>query len=66
MSPHAGGVGAPGATALGATPARDARDHRGHLLGDGLRAVRVYTRAAFEVVVLGQVEEKGVVHVRRR
>ncbi|MFF9816629.1 hypothetical protein [Streptomyces sp. NPDC014006] len=45
----------------GATPI--ATGHR-HPLGDALRAVRVYARAAFDVVILGEYgEEAGV---RRR
>ena len=44
----------PGATAV-------AGSHR-HRLGDALRAVKVFARAAFDVVVLGQYgEEVGVV-----
>ncbi|MEU3842003.1 hypothetical protein AB0E88_18465 [Streptomyces sp. NPDC028635] len=45
----------------GATPI--AAGHR-HLLGDALRAVKVYARAAFDVIILGEYgEEAGV---RRR
>jgi len=44
----------PGATAL------DDRHHR-HLLGDALRAVKVFASAAFDVIVLGEYgEEAGV------
>ncbi|AWT43945.1 MULTISPECIES: hypothetical protein [Streptomyces] len=39
--------------------------HR-HLLGDTLRAVRVYARAAFDVVVLGEYGEETVVRRRGR
>lgn len=46
----------PGATALDA-------DHH-HWIGDALRAIKVFTGAAFEVVVLGEyAEEAGI---RRR
>ncbi|MEU9626206.1 hypothetical protein ACFZDB_14330 [Streptomyces luteogriseus] len=48
----------PGATAV-------AGSHR-HRLGDALRAVKVFARAAFDVVVLGQYgEEVGVVRRHR-
>lgn len=47
----------PGATALGGK-------HRRHLLGDALRAVKVFVGAAIDVVLLGEYgEEAGV---RRR
>ncbi|MEU0247078.1 hypothetical protein ABZ192_22660 [Streptomyces sp. NPDC006235] len=45
----------PGATAV-------AGSHHRHLLGDALRAVKVFAGAAFDVVILGQYgEEVGVV-----
>ncbi|NGO15415.1 hypothetical protein G5C60_49530 [Streptomyces sp. HC44] len=44
----------PGATAL------DDRHHR-HLVGDALRAVKVFASAAFDVILLGEYgEEAGV------
>ncbi len=47
-----------GATAI------DDRHHR-HLLGDALRAVKVFASAAFDVLVLGEYgEEAGVRHRR--
>jgi hypothetical protein len=42
----------PGATALGS-----AADRHRHLMGDALRAIRVFARAAFGVVVLGEYAE---------
>lgn len=39
--------------------------HR-HVLGDALRAVRVYARAAFDVVILGEYGEETVVRRRGR
>ncbi|MGW2558362.1 hypothetical protein ACWCXB_03755 [Streptomyces sp. NPDC001514] len=49
-----------GATASGAT------DHHSHRLGDALRAVKVFVKAAVGVVVLGEYgEEAGVVHRHR-
>jgi hypothetical protein len=38
--------------------------HRTHLVGDALRAVKVYARAAFGVVVLGEYAEEAGVHHR--
>ncbi|MFJ3672044.1 hypothetical protein ACIPSE_36880 [Streptomyces sp. NPDC090106] len=46
----------------GATSLTDT--HRTHRLGDALRAIRVYTRAAFDVVILGDYDERA--GVRRR
>jgi hypothetical protein len=47
-----------GASAVGA----DAAHHR-HILGDALRAVRVYAEAAFRVAILGEyAEESPVTH----
>ncbi|MCT7351544.1 hypothetical protein N4P33_05080 [Streptomyces sp. 15-116A] len=46
----------------GATPLQG--DHR-HLLGDALRAVKVFLGAAFDVVILGEYgEEAGVLRKR--
>ncbi|WP_165955975.1 hypothetical protein [Streptomyces hainanensis] len=49
----------PGATASGN------ENHPRHLVGNALRAVRVLVGAAFEVAVLGRVDERGAI-VRRR
>jgi hypothetical protein len=38
--------------------ARAAHPHPRHLLGNALRAARVMAGAAFEVVILGKVEER--------
>src|SRR5690606_30522167 len=46
---------APGATALG--PAADQPPHPRHLLGNALRAIRVFGGAAFNVVILGDTGE---------
>ncbi len=51
ISVHSPGA-LPGATASG-----EAREHSRHLLGNALRAVRVVAGVAFEVVVLGRVDE---------
>lgn len=66
--PHHGGMSAatftpgparPGAAARGATAVTSV--HHRHLLGDALRAVKVFATAAFDVVVLGEYgEEAGV------
>ncbi|WP_217236942.1 hypothetical protein [Streptomyces sp. AC555_RSS877] len=45
----------------GATPVLGS--HR-HVLGEALRAVKVFARAVFDVVILGEYGEE--VHVRRR
>lgn len=51
----------PGPAVRGAT-AFSAAHHR-HLLGDALRAVRVFAGAALDVVILGEYgEEAGVRH----
>ncbi|MBN0045026.1 hypothetical protein JS756_13075 [Streptomyces actuosus] len=47
----------------GATPL--VGSHR-HPLGDSLRAVRVFARAAFDVIVLGEYGEEAVVRRRGR
>ncbi|GAA1423562.1 hypothetical protein GCM10009601_26970 [Streptomyces thermospinosisporus] len=48
----------PGRPPAGATPLRG--EHH-HPLGDALRAVKVFLRAAFDVIVLGEyAEEAGV------
>ncbi|MEO3750706.1 hypothetical protein [Streptomyces sp. B6B3] len=48
----------PTTAVAGATAAGEARDHSRHLLGNALRAVRVVAGAAFEVVILGRVDEQ--------
>ncbi|GGU67592.1 hypothetical protein GCM10010211_36230 [Streptomyces albospinus] len=48
-----------GATALGPDPSggtADAHEHR-HLVGNALRAVKVFAAAAFSVVVMGEYTE---------
>ncbi|MFD8547048.1 hypothetical protein [Streptomyces sp. NPDC059649] len=47
---------AKGAAALGAAPAADAASTPGHrhLVGNTLRAIRVFAAAAFSVAVLGE------------
>ncbi|MER6306919.1 hypothetical protein ACWCXK_16325 [Streptomyces sp. NPDC001739] len=47
---------ATGATALGAAPADGAAPAAGHrhLVGNALRAIKVFATAAFSVVVLGE------------
>ncbi|MET8023509.1 hypothetical protein AB0D78_05700 [Streptomyces avermitilis] len=49
---------ASGATAL------SAHGHHRHLLGDALRAVKVFARAAMDVVLLGEYGEEAGVHRR--
>ncbi|WP_407550492.1 hypothetical protein QOM21_15165 [Streptomyces sp. Pv4-95] len=44
--------GAAGATALGAAPTHGGHDR--HVLGNALRAVKVFVAAAFSVVVMGE------------
>ncbi|WP_327258936.1 MULTISPECIES: hypothetical protein [unclassified Streptomyces] len=48
--------------AHGATAATGHR--HGHRVGDALRAVKVYARVAFGVVVLGEYAEEAGVHRR--
>ncbi|UGY92092.1 hypothetical protein [Streptomyces gobiensis] len=59
ITPAAGGQGrGRGATAIG-----PAHAHPRHLLGNALRAIRVFAGAAFSVVILGQTDEdRGVFH----
>ncbi|MET7981500.1 MULTISPECIES: hypothetical protein [unclassified Streptomyces] len=52
----------PGPVARGATAVTSTR-HR-HPLGDALRAVKVYARAAVGVVILGEYGEEAGVHHR--
>lgn len=48
----------------GATAIDDEHHHHRHWLGDAMRAIKVFVRAAFEVAVLGEyTDEAGV---RRR
>jgi hypothetical protein len=47
-----------GATATGSTP------HSPHLLGNALRAVKVFASAVFSVAVLGEYAEEAGVHRR--
>ncbi|GAA5704056.1 MULTISPECIES: hypothetical protein [Streptomyces] len=49
--------------ASGATALRADVHHR-HLLGDALRAVKVFARAAMDVVLLGEYGEEAGVHRR--
>ncbi|MFF2847005.1 hypothetical protein ACFVT5_11795 [Streptomyces sp. NPDC058001] len=57
INPGPARIGPPGATAASS-------GHRAHLVGDALRAVKVFVSAAFGVAVLGEyAEEAGV---RRR
>ncbi|MFF8812997.1 hypothetical protein [Streptomyces pactum] len=50
---------APGSAAHGATALReDAEGHPRHLLGNALRAVKVFAATAFSVVVLGEYGEE--------
>ncbi|WP_329218466.1 hypothetical protein OG352_19270 [Streptomyces sp. NBC_01485] len=45
----------------GATPVSDLSDLHHHRVGDGLRAIKVFVRAAFDVIILGEYgEEAGV------
>ncbi|MFH8368687.1 hypothetical protein [Streptomyces sp. NPDC018031] len=49
----------PGPAAHGATALRDdAEGHPRHLLGNALRAVKVFAATAFSVVVLGEYGEE--------
>ncbi|MFF2809450.1 hypothetical protein ACFVT2_20150 [Streptomyces sp. NPDC058000] len=50
---------AKGATALGAAPTTGsaAREEHRHLMGNAVRAVKVFAAAAFSVVVMGEYAE---------
>ncbi|MFD8672326.1 hypothetical protein ACFV1A_04495 [Streptomyces seoulensis] len=41
-----------------------AGEHRHHVLGEALRAIKVYAQAAFGVVILGEYGEEAGVHRR--